>query len=160
MFMLKIFIAALAASSCAYAGLLRVTANTTCTKEHSRRLSLRSLPRVSDKVRFISLGLSRTVSNRPVWIQLLVPATVAATARDAPACAVCVSPVAARGLAAAVAALPMPAAGLATATPVGTAVPALALLAIASASAGTGTAQAPACAIDVPPTAGESRWYT
>ena len=52
-------------------GLLRVTANTTCTKEHSRRLSLRSLPRVSDKVRFIQHGLSRTVSNRPVCIQSL-----------------------------------------------------------------------------------------
>ena len=51
--------------------LLRVTANTTCTKEHSRRLSLRSLPRVSDKVRFIQHGLSRTVSNRPVCIQSL-----------------------------------------------------------------------------------------
>ena len=51
--------------------LLRVTANATCTKEHSRRLSLRSLPRVSDKVRFIQHGLSRTVSNRPVCIQSL-----------------------------------------------------------------------------------------
>ena len=51
--------------------LLRATANTTCTEEHSRRLSLRSLPRVSDKVRFIQHGLSRTVSNRPVCIQSL-----------------------------------------------------------------------------------------
>lgn len=40
-------------------------------EEHSRRLSLRSLPRVSDKVRFIQHGLSRTVSNRPVCIQSL-----------------------------------------------------------------------------------------
>ena len=40
-------------------------------EEHSRRLSLRSLSRVSDKVRFISHGLSRTVSNRPVCIQSL-----------------------------------------------------------------------------------------
>ena len=38
---------------------------------HSRRLSLRSLPRISDKVRFIQHGLSRAVSNRPICIQSL-----------------------------------------------------------------------------------------